>query len=180
MRWHQPGCEEPKNSHQTGQPDWDLKVAKPARQTSETEAPIRAQKRAPVLVPTCLVVLTLGPESGHKARTPKRRPKCDFPQHPGQQILDYRFSKMVPFSRSSKTALDKRRVQVHSYQEATHKARVQDSEAASTPLVPKRDLEQSPNCRASLSQSQFCTHFPGSKQGPRQPGGGLKRLGTHM
>ena len=138
------------------------------------------EKCAPVLVPTCLVVLTLGPESGHKARTPKRRPKCDFPQHPGQQILDYRFSKMVPFSRSSKTALDTRRVQVHSYQEATHKARVQDSEAASTPLVPKRDLEQSPNCRASLSQTQFCTHFPGSKQDPRQPGGGLKRLGTHM
>ena len=180
MRWHQPGCEEPKNSHQK-------KTARLGPQSPNQlarQAKLRPQsvpeKWAPVLVPTCLVVLTLGPESGHKARTPKRRPKCDFPQHPGQQIRDYRFSKMVPFSRSSKTALDKRRVQVHSYQEATHKARVQDSEAASTPLVPKRDPEQSPNCRASLSQSQFFTHFPGSKQGPRQPGGGLKRLGTHM
>ena len=177
MRWHQPGCEEPKNSHQKRQ----LKVAKPARQTSETEAPNPCPKNGPPFL--CQPVLW----SSFWARNPGTK---RGPQNGAQSaiFLSTRVNKYStsasPFSRSSKTALDKRREQVHSSKEATHKARVQDSETASTPgshTGPEtRPAAQSPNCKASLSQSQFCTHFPGSKQGPRQPGGGLKRLGTHM
>ena len=158
-------------------------VAKPARQTSETEAPNPCPKNRPPFL--CQPVSW----SSCWARNPgtKRGPQN------GAQSAIFLSTRVNKYSTSASAKWNPSAARAkqpwtkgESKCTLARKPRTKRecSETASTPgshTGPEtRPAAQSPNCRASLSQNQFCTHFPGSKQGPRQPGGGLKRLGAHM